>query len=517
MPAFILTEPKINPLTPTEYTLAAPFEPLLNAGKSPLFSGIAAPDSLPGYAFIGYFPAYNLSAALGYRFVNTDKDRFTAAAAFEGESHHTYLNGRKGNLSTNAFGIRADYAHTFRSGARLDIDAAYGHDALKSPDYTLNTAADFKQGINRADFSAAISRNAHLDYRAGVKYSLFHLSNAVPAVVNAIPGYYDAASDGLLTIDGTVSLPIADNARFSTDAALDIHHCDAPQLTGNTLAATDKASQGIVTLNPALNFALGALNVRIGLRANAGFSTPGSSLHIAPDIAATWKWTDKTRFYATFGGGQYFNTLAGMYAYSPWAVNIVCNRPSYTPVNARAGLRIGSISGFSADIYAGYAATRNVAVAGYFAEGAIPAMMSADLSGWYAGFKFDFTGNGPFEASLKGRFMASGLWSGFADTPDGASATFEAIAKYRVNSNLQVAFNYRLRAKRFYRTMLADGTWLCSNLGNISSPGIEVDYAVTSRISMNLTADNLLCRRTYTLPGIASRRLTALLSVSCRF
>lgn len=511
-PSLMLHADEAPALRAGEYTIGSDFAPYTNAGKCPLWNGIAAPDNSRGYLMAGYFPTYKLGLAAGYRIVDNKQDRVSAAAGFNGHSWHTVAtDGTKGTLSTNAFKIRADWNHNFASGAVFDFGAAYGHDALKSPG-AGNEA--FKQNINRADFRAAIRRAANLDYHAQVYYNIFSLSNA-PVYDPTTLG--DAPSESQFGIDGGIGLALGRKSRFSVGAGIDFLRSNTPVIIENTLYGRDPKTEGIITLNPAIDFATSSLDVRIGVKAQLGISTPGSAFHIAPDVSVLWKVSSKAGIYAVFGGGQAFNTLADVYAYSPFATNSIDARPLYTPVDGRAGLRIGSLSGFSADIHAGYAATRNVAMPSYDSRLNGAAMTNADLSGWYAGAALSFSGNGPVEAYVSGRIMASGIDSGFADARDGAKATLDARIKAHPVQKLEVALTYRLRACRYYRQLLADGTWHRVGMGNISSPGINANYTINKQITAFVDFDNLLCRRTYVLPGIASTRLTGLAGVSIKF
>lgn len=508
-PSLALTAGKMPELRPGEYTIGSDFSPYTNAGQSPLFNGIAVPDKLPGYLWAGYFPAYRLGIAAGYRFVDTKQNRVSAAVGFDGHSLHTpALNGQRGTLGTNAFKLRADWTHNFASGAVLDFGAGYAHDAVKQP--SVVAGETFGQAVNRADIRAGIRRAANLSYHATAHYSLFSQSNELPLQT----GTAQVPSDATFGLDGGIDIALGPNARFSTAAGIDFYHCSGLE---PTVFSDIKQTQGIATLNPSVDFSTGKLDVRLGVKVQAGISTPGAAFHIAPDISVLWKLTTKSGLYVSAGGGQSFNTLSELYSYSPFAVNSACPYPLYTPVDARAGVRVGSFGGFSTDIHAGYAASHNVPVPSRDVVTGYAQMVAANLSGWYAGATFSFSGNGPVDASLTGRWMASGLWSGFADDCDGAKASIDARVDIRPFEKLKVSLTYRLRACRYYRELNADGLWHRQNMGNISSPGINAEYAVTNSLKAFIGFDNLLCRRTFILPGIASTRLTGLAGISLKF
>ena len=70
-------------LQPAMYNRASAFNPMAGNLKAPLYTGIDAPSGYRGYAFAGYFPAFNAEAALGYRFVNTKATQAGAALSYD--------------------------------------------------------------------------------------------------------------------------------------------------------------------------------------------------------------------------------------------------------------------------------------------------------------------------------------------------------------------------------------------------------------------------------------------------
>lgn len=506
-------------LTPVDYTLGSDFAVTVDGGDAYRATGLALDSLSRGFAWLGYFPAYNLTAGVGYSLLHSERRRLTLAADYNGSSWHTPVIGAdaKGTAAVHSFDILADYGLRLASGARLAVKAAYGRESAKRPDSPV--MGDFDRSVDKVDLSAAISREGLLAYDARLWWAYTGGSSETPA-----RDFEPLANkENNFGFEGRLSTQLGEKGLFGLGLGADFLHNDAPYFEHGNMTGHN-AMQGIITLNPAFDFNWRGFALRVGVKAQLGIGTPGAKLRVAPDVSLDTHLGRRVQFYAGFGGGQSFNTARRMLGEWSFAPLYAAVQPAYTPVDARAGLRFGSFGGLTADVYAGYASTHHAArpavVVVPVVGGSMPQvnLLSAfNLSGWYAGLRFAFEGNGPVEGHIEGRCMASGVWSGFADDSDGAKAVIDAAVTARVDSRLRIGVDYRLRACRSYRELGVDGTWHLRNMGNISSPGISASYALTQNLSVLLRVDNLLCRRYELYPGVASRRLQGLLAATLRF
>ena len=76
-------------IRPAQYGQASNFTPIAGHTDTPLFTGLPAPDGYRGYFWAGYFPAYNLGAAAGYRIIDKENTSLGAAVRFDGSSYKT--------------------------------------------------------------------------------------------------------------------------------------------------------------------------------------------------------------------------------------------------------------------------------------------------------------------------------------------------------------------------------------------------------------------------------------------
>lgn len=512
-PVLSLSTSMPSPLEATEYTLPTNFNASVGNANSPLFSGLATPDNYKGYVSLGYFPAYRLGIAAGYKLLDTNADILRAAATFSGASWHTpSLGDNKFTLKSNNINIGATYAHTFSQGTVATLEATYAHTGL-SQIVDAFSNSDNTRPVNRARIDIDVKRNVLLSWAAKAYFSTFSIGDIgtwkSPQTING-------ASEKLFGISARVSGN--DNSRFFTAVSADFRNSTSPVIAqGGFLSYRTEATEGIIGINPAYDLTLAGIDVRLGVRADFGINCGESSLRITPDIAATWHPSRRAAVYARFSGGKAFNTLAEQFAYSPWAPNMAIAPAKFTPIDAVAGLRLGSFEGVTADIHAGYAATRNALRPAFADQIGFPAIMTpVRVSGWKAGIDIRYRGTLPVEAHFAADAYASGADSGFDYIPDAAKATIDAAILCHIRADIDLSIKYKLRACRSYVYETSYGRSMV-DLGNIADLGIRADWKFDERISTFLIVDNLLCRRHFVMPDIASPRLNGLIGATLRF
>jgi len=513
-PALSLPERNDGRLLSTDYTETVNYQPWMSLGDPKAYTGIALPPQYRGYAWLGYFPAYNLGAGAGYKVLNSDTDRLDVAAMFTGASWHgPHFRDMSTSQRFNTINLLANYSHTFNSGAKAYAKILYGHDGLRLPWFKGLSDDAAPQAFDRFDVVGGIRRAGDINYSAEVYYRSFSVNDETFIGLANVAG----ASDKLLSINGHIGAKISDssNIRFGVDA----QHLSSK---GYQLSfAPDRIDRGqwIVDLNPVFRFVAGNFDVRLGVHVD--FSNPehGSKFHIAPDAGFVWHAGEKCSIYADFTGGQKFVTQGDAYNYSVFAPGSTAYAPLWTKVDGQAGFRIGSFNGFSADFHAGYSDSDNALVAGVMdwdGTNKTPSLISCDISGWRFGAKFEYDYSGLVKASLGGDVYSHNNYKGYYRVHDNARFTLGADVSVRISEQLSAGASYKLRACRhaYYATPIDDSR---INLGNVSDLGLSCNLKLDEQLSIFMRVDNLLCKRYQILPGIQSQRLHGLFGATFSF
>ena len=485
-------------IRPAQYGQASNFTPIAGHTDTPLFTGLPAPDGYRGYFWAGYFPAYNLGAAAGYRIIDKENTSLGAAVRFDGSSYKTKgFFQDKATVRDNTVGVQADFAHRFTGGARLSVDASYFHSALA---YPVSTSDSEPQGINGADVRVGIARSGKVDYDASVRYSHFGLTKDVFLAQFSLP----PATDNRFTADGRIGMALnqARTVGFRLGFTADFLKAYGWNEADNYRVYEDSRTSGILTVNPAFTFNPGKFDIRLGARLDIGVNSPDDAIHVAPDVTIAWLPSGKFSAYATFGGGEHFSTLAWQYQVSPFAPGLLASGRTFSPVDSRVGVNVRPIGNLSLGLFAGYSSVRRARVLSTEHFTFTP----MDISGWNFGFdaSYDFGRVADIHASAR-------YWHhGDATFADRARATIDAGLTLKPIENLNVTADYALRACR--RT--AEGF----NLHNRSDLSLGANYAFSPAFSVFLQLENLLCRRYMVVaPKIESQSLHGLAGISFRF
>ena len=135
MPSLLPSEEFRSRLGLTEYSAPVSFMPLASPSMAPSYTGLAGAYPYKGYAWLGYFPAYNLGVGAGYSIINNSSTHLGVAAQFNGFSYHsTSVAGDKGTAKNNTIGMQADFSHTFSKAAGLSASVAYTHGSMGLPE-----------------------------------------------------------------------------------------------------------------------------------------------------------------------------------------------------------------------------------------------------------------------------------------------------------------------------------------------------------------------------------------------
>lgn len=513
-PALNMPERNDGRLLSSDYTTTVSYRPWLSIGDPKAYTGIAMPPEYRGYAWLGYFPTYNIGAGAGYKVLNSSTDHLDVAGMFSGASWHgpSYR-----DMSTsqrfNTVNLLADYSHVFSSGAKAYAKVLYGHDGLRLPWFKGLSDDAAPQALDRFNVAGGIKRDGNVNYSAEAYYRSFSVNDDVFSGLTDFAG----ASDKLVSLNGHIGARISEQSdiRFGVDA----QHLSSKGFQFSGLPHHVGRDEWIVDLNPKFRFRVGAFDVRLG--AHVDFSNPdeGSKFHFAPDAGIIWHAGERCNIYVDVTGGQKFVTQGDAYNYSVFAPGCAAYAPLWTKIDALAGFRLGSFGGFSADVHAGYSDSDNALVAGVINWDSVnntPSLISRSISGWRFGLGFDYVYSDIVKAGIKGDVYSHKNGKGYYRVHDNARFTLDANVSVKVSEQISVDASYKLRACRhaYYVTPVDDSRY---ELGNVSDLGLGCNIKVDDQLSVFMRAENLLCRRYQILPGIQSQRLHGLVGASYSF
>lgn len=513
-PALNMPDRNDDKLMLSDYTATVNYQPWLSIADPKVFTGIALPSQYRGYAWLGYFPAYNLGAGAGYKVLDSKADRLDVAAMFTGASWHgPEFRDMATSQRFNTINLLADYSHTFNSGAKAYAKILYGHDGLKLPWFKGMSDVDAPQAFDRFNVAGGIKRDGNINYSAEISYRSFSVNDELFTGLTNLPG----ASDKLFGITGHIGAAISESSdiRFAVDA----RHMSSSGFVMAGLPQSVSRDEWIVDLNPQFRFSVGDFDVRVGVHADFSNPVEGSKFHFAPDAGILWHAGEKCAIYVDFTGGQRFVTQGEAYDYSVFAPGCMAYMPLWTKIDALAGFRVGSFAGFSADLHAGYADSENALVAGImnWENGYdTPSLISSDISGWRLGTRLSYSYSDIVKASLSGDVYSHNNYKGYYRVHDNARFILGADVSVKVSEQISVDASYKLRACRhaYYMNPVDEIRY---KLGNVSDLGVGCNVKVDDQLSVFMRVDNLLCKRYMILPGIQSQRLNGLVGASFSF
>ena len=536
----------------TEYDSRSEFDPAIPVLHPAVHTALSPLSPYRGYAALGYYPAYNLGASAGYRFIAGPRTSLGASLQFDGNSYHNPLfsgaDGKSTSVRNNTVSAAADFSQRIGEKSRLDVDAAYTHGARRLPDEANpeNTEHLNIAGLNARWWSSAGS----VSYNVRAAYSYFgYAGERLYPTGEGVEIGLEGASEHRFRIGAGAIAPLdrhrhswigleiegdilhrGDGLRQHIDAAgsdprpLEFILLDNPRYT----------TSAIIGATPYFGLNYANVNARVGLDVDISAGTTGKVVHVAPDIMLDWNPSKQLAVYATFTGGESFNTLRGLYEDNPFAPAAFSFANSYAPVKARAGINVGPFYGATAEIYGGYENVRDMpmpalvdgATVGYntprrFTLGRYAAYMPVDISGWYAGVRLGYSWRDLLKVGAGVEVLPHSYASATTANPDRAAYVATASLVVRPLERLTIDLGYELRAGRRYyglaRTPVGNIGHSEVRMRNVSMLDAGARYAVTPAFTVFATLENLLCRQVELFPLLPSQRMHGLVGVELKF
>lgn len=364
------------PVSPLEYEssgVATSFSPSLMVMPATTWNASRRISTEPGYVEFGIGSWLNSTLSAGYRFV----DNSSTVAGVRLQHNSTSL--WKPKLSSASAGVRQKRydeaigvygSHTVGGYGRIDASLDYhagwfnyygysprfygdsGHHQVDAPTQTLNDV------VLRADWHSLVKAASSLRYSAGVDVSHFgYRSLPLPYHDDSYPD--KGGRETSVNLHGSLSMPWGNNSTAGTDASLDI------------VSPSQADTYSLLSIKPFYRFEHSDIRVRIGAEVDLAFNAGEkghrySFFHIAPDLSLSYR-KGAAGLFLTATGGSTLNTLRRLHQYDYYGIPaVITTRPSYSPVDAAAGINLGPFSGFSIGAEMRYKVVKNVPLGGWY-------------------------------------------------------------------------------------------------------------------------------------------------------
>lgn len=508
-----------------------------------------------GYASAGYFPAYNVGAAIGYRFVHNQRTDVGAHFSFDGNSWKGESDNKDaGNYRRNQLRFGIDGSHVFKAGS---LSASFDYT------YSSTTTADdypfYDRGTQAGNFArfdikwqSPLSRRFSWMLAANVGYAGFTKNKSenfqkvywlTDRDIDLVP-----EKDALYGVAAQLRYKAGNSGAFVLDLGADfrrlnIYHYFYPKSrlyydaynTFNTTGSTESSipdaapcvttgesrTQGIVSLRPAYTFNSPSWTGRLGLKVDINTGGLRGGTHIAPEVKIGWHASKKFAAELNATGGEILNTNASLWQRNPWMTGTFAFERSHINADIQLSATIGIYKGFWAKIDGGWSSVSNWLVP-VVAEGVNTWYSRKSFSGFNIGLELGYAWSDKLIVTGHARTASH---TKYYRWDDNAKYTLDIAAKIRPISKLQIEVGFETRTQRqgFYivghSTVANDAEFqfIETPLGNASNLFAGAEYQLFKPLTIFLKAENILGHHHYITTNIRSNGIHGLLGLQLLF
>jgi hypothetical protein len=513
-----------------------------------------------GYAAIGYFPAFNLGASAGYRFIDNRNTLLGAHLQYDGNSYNadnTAIDGgEKWKLKRHTVNVGAYLAQEFERAGKLDVDLDYEFSSIAQPflldrlklssQSKLHTIDDsFTQNINRFNIGAAWeSRPAPFEWGVGADFGVFAFGKDMPTFYNNLT--YSRINEKTFGANVYLLRKVRHHQYWKLDVDAKFQHLNHlgeveisdQRLVGTPIPANyafpiyvDGGSKtfGLIGFEPSYNLVRNDVTAHVGIKVDLSTGTSGKKIHVAPDINAAWTPSGQFALWTRVGGGEVLNTMSSLYEYTPYLSSALSYEMSSVPITADLGVTIGPVRGVTFQLFGGWAKAKEWLMPGvineiYVSDSYANIFHAQDIKGFHYGVKIGYQHKDLFNLHASFEGAQHGDQIGFYQWRDRANVVAEIGGSVTPVKPLEIGvdFSYRGGRRSYTYTAQRDQDYFYYaadrvSLGHISDLTIHARYAINSTVSVFARGENLLAHRYDLLQGLQSQGVKGLIGLSLKF
>lgn len=532
-------------LTYSDYTITSRIPALFSLLEPTGVASSVEQSPWRGYAAIGYFPLFNLGASAGYRLIDRSATTLDAWLQYDGSSYkldkefaesNNIGDSRKINSQSVALGMRL--GQKVGSQGLLGIDADFAYDRYSNPFIGARSNGNENQTVSRFNISALLtSKTNDLGYSLGAR--LNHFSPG--------PGYtvggqkLSGARENDAALSAAVFADVNDNSAFRLDIDAGMYSLSRSAIPEsyinwfNHLVERDGKTRGLITFTPSYRYNSGQFALNLGARVDISINDD-KAFHIAPDVKATWTPSSFFALFGRAGGGEYVNTMGSLYAIDRYICPVLHYDFSHIPIEAEAGLRVGSFRGASFSLSAAYAKA-NSWLMPYAVQTGTTTFTSDDIKGLQIRAAAEYNYRNLASIAVKGALTPQD-----EDDPNKGYYLDRDRAKYELSadltihpvSQLDIMAGYELRASRRMSSFhLVDWALISSvypdtqfsitfwdinqHLPNLANLRAGAAWHFTPAVTVFARLDNILNRNAPYYSLIPGQGFTGLVGLACMF
>lgn len=455
-----------------------------------------------GYVRLAYGNLNNVDLRGSYLWDISSKDQLGVMASLygrNGEIPH-FLSSDDWKSRFYRTDVSLDYRHDFRRVA-LKLGGAFASQVfnyMPSLNENVETWPTTQRYTLGEGYVGVVSRDKDLPIQFGLQTGLRSFSTRYDTY------YMRHGSENIFHTQGFMLGNINDEQQVGVGLEMD-----------NLIHDVSQQDYTLVQLNPYYTLQNEALKLRLG--AHVDFQTAnGSGLKAAPDVKLEYTFADSYVAYVNLLGGSRLNDFRRLNDFSPYWVVAQQMRTSYTPLDAKLGLKASPVTGLGFELYGGYRITKNELFA-------VPGGFKTDKQNvFYTGIWQDKgkVGYGGASVSYAYRdwvdFSLGGTYYNWTVTEGNevllqlkpqVKVDFGIRAKVVKDCHALLNYNYERRQKMGERGRLND-------VNNLS---VGAEYALLNRFNVFARLNNLLNKTYATEAGYPVEGFHFMAGISCRF
>ena len=477
-----------------------------------------------GYVRLAYGNRNNTDLKGAYLWNITDRDVLDVMATFHGYSGNIGAGYDFDPVSYDIPVLNYDkeWKHRFfRTGASLK----YTHDFDKVSMYVGGDFASqvfsympnlFESFLQSEEKTEAPSFGHQLFMSGGGYVGVSSVKDALPVEFAFQTGYKMFNRKHGIYIPGGISESVVNTKGYISAGIDDRQDIGVTFGMDNVFYDKSFSSYSLIKLRPYYSVKTESVSFTAGVNVDFQISNDGG-LKLSPDVRFDYTFADNYLLYVHVTGNTRLNDFGTINGFSPfWVQSPIYNFPlqlntTYTPYDAKIGLKASPLTNLGFGIYAGYRETRNELFSmPYSDEGGIyNGIAQAKARVAYAGLSVDYSFRDILDFGLNGNFyswdvqkeMEKLLW-----LKPLYSIGFNARAKVFKGFHATAEYTYEGRKKTL--GIKADA---------VNELNIGAEYLFNDRVNVFLKLNNLLNKNYVTESGYPVQGFNVMAGVSLNF